>query len=284
MEVPVFVVDAFTDRPFSGNPAAVCLLDGPAPDAWMQRFAAEMNLSETAFLHRESNVWRLRWFTPAVEVDLCGHATLASAHVLASEGVVPRTEPEIRFETRSGTLTATASGETITMDFPSTPAQPAEPPESLLAALAPDLSYRHIVGAGTNGVDWLIQLADEASIRSLSPDFRALAAENARGVIVTSRAGEATRADYPEADFVSRFFGPAVGVDEDPVTGSAHCTLGPWWAERLGKRELEGRQVSERGGTVRIHCRRDRVSLSGRAVTIVAGRVRVGVTRGDIDS
>jgi len=273
MQVPIYIVDAFTDQPFSGNPAAVCLLDGPASEGWMRWVAAEMNLSETAFLHPEDEGWRLRWFTPRVEVDLCGHATLASAHVLATRSGVPVRDPPLRFHTRSGLLEASESDRLISLDFPSLPAGPADPPETLLAALAADGPAPRPEATGYNGTDWLIQLPDEGAVRALSPDFRALGAENCRGIIVTAPAGARTRAEQPEADFVSRFFGPAVGVDEDPVTGSAHCALGPWWAKRFGKDWVTGRQVSARGGTVRVHCRGPRVTLQGRAVTVLEGRI-----------
>ena len=272
MQVPLYIVDAFTDRPFTGNPAAVCLLDAPASEDWMGRVAAEMNLSETAFLQPHPDGWRLRWFTPLVEVDLCGHATLAAAHVLRGRsGAAPG---NLTFHTRSGPLHASTTEGTIALDFPALPADPADPPARLLAALRPGGSALCPVAAGHNGTDWLIELSDEAAVRSLSPDFRALAAEDARGIIVTAAAGAEARAVEPDADFVSRFFGPAVGVDEDPVTGSAHCALGPWWAERLGREQVTGRQVSVRGGTVRVLCRGERVTLEGRAVTVLEGGIR----------
>jgi PhzF family phenazine biosynthesis protein len=277
VHAPLFIVDAFTDRAFSGNPAAVCLLDLPAPDAWMRGVAAEMNLSETAFVVPEGDTWRLRWFTPKVEVDLCGHATLASAHVLLTTAAEGRQLPEgeiLSFETRSGTLTAVRSGTAIAMDFPATPARPATPPEALLAAVHTGPRPLKPVSAGRNEADWLLELEDEEIVRQLAPDFRAMAGIDARGVIVTAAAGDRTRRKHPEADFVSRFFGPAVGVDEDPVTGSAHCTLGPWWSTRLGKSDLIGRQVSARGGTVGVRMRGDRVTLRGKAVTVLEGRLR----------
>lgn len=273
MQAPLYIVDAFTDRPFTGNPAAVCLLDAPLTDDWMGRVAAEMNLSETAFLHPHADGWRLRWFTPLVEVDLCGHATLAAAHVLLARGETP--PGGLIFHTRSGPLKASDSGQTIALDFPALPADPADPPASLLDALRPDGAALRPAAAGHNGTDWLIELSDEAEVRGLSPDFRALGAQDARGIIVTAAAGAEARAEEPEADFVSRFFGPAVGVDEDPVTGSAHCALGPWWAERLGREQVTGRQVSARGGTVRVRCRGQRVTLEGRGVIVLEGRIFV---------
>ena len=273
MQVPLYVVDAFTDRPFTGNPAAVCLLDAPASDEWMGHVAGEMNLSETAFLHPQPDGWRLRWFTPLVEVDLCGHATLAAAHVLRARGGAA--SGTIHFHTRSGPLHASSSGGTIALDFPALPADPADPPARLLAALRPGGSAPRPVAAGHNGTDWLIELSDEDEVRALAPDFRALGAEPARGIIVTAAAGAQARAMEPDADFVSRFFGPAVGVDEDPVTGSAHCALGPWWAERVGRELVTGRQLSVRGGTVRVRCRGQRVTLEGRAVTVLEGAITV---------
>ena len=275
VDVPIYIVDAFTDQAFSGNPAAVCLLDQPAPEPWMRSVAAEMNLSETAFLVRNDAAWRLRWFTPTVEVDLCGHATLASAHVLMTTGgEIPEGigETGLRFETRSGTLTAERSGTSIAMDFPATPAEPATPSERLITALHPAAPPRP-VAAGRNGADWLIELENEETVRSLAPDFGDLAEIDARGVIVTAAAGDSTLRAHPQTDFVSRFFGPAVGVNEDPVTGSAHCTLGPWWSERLAVSDLTARQLSARGGTVGVQVRGDRVTLTGKAVTVLEGRL-----------
>jgi PhzF family phenazine biosynthesis protein len=258
-------VDAFTDRPFAGNPAAVCVLPGPADEAWMQHVAMEMNLAETAFLHREGDTWRLRWFTPAVEVDLCGHATLAAAHVLWDEGHVPRAQP-LRFLTRSGPLGAASRDGWIELDFPAEPAQPATAPPHLLEALG-------VTGTvAKNRMDYLVEVADEAVVRRLAPDLARLKLVPARGVVVTARAA----APY---DFVSRFFGPAVGVDEDPVTGSAHCALGPWWAERLGRTSLIGFQASSRGGVVRVEVRGDRVALQGQAVTVLRGELAAAAAR-----
>lgn len=255
-------VDAFTTAPFGGNPAAVCVLEGDRPDAWMRAVAREMNLSETAFLRRWPDDWSLRWFTPAVEVDLCGHATLASAHVLWEDGLAGR-DDVLRFVTRSGELRARRENDAIALDFPAKGATRGEVPAGLLAALgvpaAVDVAY--------NRMDWLVELADAAAVRAVRPDFTALRRVEARGVIVTARA------DDGEHDFVSRFFAPAVGVDEDPVTGSAHCCLGPWWAERLGRTELAGYQASERGGTVRVRIHDDRVDLIGHAVTVMRGEL-----------
>lgn len=259
----LFCVDAFTSEPFRGNPAAVCLLDRPLTDAAMQQIAAEMNLSETAFVRRTGTEWDLRWFTPAVEVDLCGHATLASAHILWEEGHLPPDQPAVFATRASGRLTCTRQGDWICMDFPARPARPAPPPSGLSEALA--CLPRWI---GRSADDYLIELPAAAMVRELTPDIGRLAQLPVRGVIVTARG------DGDGIDFVSRFFAPAVGISEDPVTGSAHCTLGPFWAERLGKSELRGWQCSRRGGDVRVRMAGDRVELSGRACTIWRGELR----------
>lgn len=259
MPIPLWQIDAFTDTPFHGNPAAVCLLEEPKPDRWMQAVAAEMNLAETAFLLRGDDGFDLRWFTPTVEVDLCGHATLASAHFLWQDGHL-KPQAEARFHTRSGLLTARGRDGWITLDFPATPAEPAYPPHGLEEALgvAP-------VNVGRSMYDLLVEVADEATVRGLTPDLAAIARMPFRGVIVTARSAQ------PEVDFVSRFFGPACGVPEDPVTGSAHCTLGPWWAPQVGRDDLVGYQASARGGVVRLEVRGDRVRLAGQAVTVFRG-------------
>jgi PhzF family phenazine biosynthesis protein len=261
MGLRIIQVDAFTDRPFAGNPAAVCVLPGPADERWMQDVAREMNLSETAFLHRTEDGYRLRWFTPAVEVDLCGHATLASAHVLWEDGHLPAGAPA-RFHTRSGLLTATRDGGWIEMDFPATPASPAEAPAGLTEALGVEARY-----VGRSAFDYLVEVGSEETVRGLRPNFALLGTVSCRGVIVTSAAAG------PPYDFVSRFFAPAAGVNEDPVTGSAHCTLGPFWQRRLGKNEFLARQVSARGGDVRLRLRGDRVLLGGQAVTVLRGEL-----------
>jgi PhzF family phenazine biosynthesis protein len=261
----IVVVDAFTKRRFQGNPAAVCVLAAPAEEEWMRLVARELNLSETAFLHPEHRGWRLRWFTPAVEVDLCGHATLAAAHVLWESGRLAAGKPA-RFHTRSGTLGARQEGAGIVLDFPAQPPSPAPAPPELLAALGVPVRW-----SGRNRADWLLELDDEAAVRSLSPDLQAIGRLAARGVIVTAPADQAGRAGG--ADFVSRFFGPAVGVPEDPVTGSAHCCLGPFWAARLGRAELTGHQASGRGGTVGVRVRGERVELIGEAVTVWRGKL-----------
>jgi predicted PhzF superfamily epimerase YddE/YHI9 len=261
-------VDAFTAEPFAGNPAAVCLLEpGAEPDpAWMQRVAGEMNLSETAFLRPgpEPGAYGLRWFTPTVEVELCGHATLASAHVLWSEGRIGAGEP-IRFASASGPLAARPGPDGIIwLDFPATPAEPVGPPSGLVEALG--AGAPRWVGRGR--FDYLVELEDEAAVRDLAPDLRWLGrlTPGSVGVIVAA----AGRDGY---DFVSRYFAPAAGIDEDPVTGSAHCTLGPFWAGRLGRDELTGFQASARGGLVQVRPAGDRVQLGGRAVTVLRGQL-----------
>jgi PhzF family phenazine biosynthesis protein len=268
----LWLIDAFTDRPFAGNPAGVCWLDRPAPEDWMQAVAREMNQAETAFLRGRANGFALRWFTPAYEVDLCGHATLASAHFLWETGRLARSEPA-RFHTRSGPLSAEAGDRGITLDFPATPAAPVEMPGGLLRALG----LREAGPVLRNRVaqpDYLVVLPDAATVRALRPDPARLRTVAARGIIVTGPA------DQPGIDFVSRFFAPGAGVDEDPVTGSAHCTLGPYWGERLGRNQLTGYQASARGGTVGVSLHGDRVRLTGRAVTVVRGAIEPPIAPG----
>ena len=257
---PLFHVDAFASAAFRGNPAAVCLLSATRPTPWLQSVAAEMNLSETAFVQATARGFRLRWFTPTVEVDLCGHATLAAAHVLWTEGLAPG-GATLRFATRSGELTAVRRGGAIELDFPSRAAVPCRTPAGLAKALG--AAPRHVA---RNSDDYLVELRDEAAVRGLEPDLAALAKLPVRGVIVTA----AARRGF---DFVSRFFGPRVGGPEDPVTGSAHCALGPFWAARLGRTTLRGFQVSARGGAVEIELRGDRALLRGDAVTVVRGQL-----------
>ena len=263
MTVRMFKVDSFTDRPFAGNPAGVCLLPEAREAGWMQAVAREMNLSETAFLVRSGGGFDLRWFTPVAEVSLCGHATLASAHVLWEEGVLAGGEPA-RFATKSGPLTAERREGRIEMDFPAKLEQPAEPPENLLRALGCEARY-----VGRNQFDYLVLLDDEAAVRAVAPDFAKLRTVEVRGVIVTARSSD------PAFDFVSRFFAPKVGVDEDPVTGSAHCALAPFWGARLGKTEMRAWQASARGGEMTVRTAGDRVFLGGRAVTILRGELVV---------
>ncbi|ETK33753.1 PhzF family phenazine biosynthesis protein [Microbispora sp. ATCC PTA-5024] len=258
----VFTVDSFTDKPFRGNPAGVCLLDNPVPDEWMQAVAAEMRHSETAFVADggDGGPYALRWFTPAVEVALCGHATLATAHVLYSLGARGRLE----FATKSGVLATEQSGDDlIAMDFPAAPPEKTEAPDGLAEALGVTP-----VWVGRSRFDVLAEVESADVVRALRPDVERLTAVDARGVIVTAP-GDGT------ADFVSRFFAPRVGVPEDPVTGSAHCVLSPYWSGRLGRDALVGAQVSERGGTVRTTLRGDRVELAGHAVTVWSGELQV---------
>lgn len=265
MTIPLFHVDAFTQHPFAGNPAAVCLLSGPASDSWMQRIAAEMNLSETAFIWPEEGAFRLRWFTPTTEVDLCGHATLAAAHIFWEEGLL-EAACALRFQTRSGLLSAARKEEGwIELDFPAEPAIPTVAPPDLLEALG--VPARTVLN---NRFDYLVELDSEKRVREMTPDFHRLETIPVRGVVVTSRASS-------PYDFISRFFGPRVGINEDPVTGSAHCALGPFWRERLGKNRLLAYQASARGGVVRVHMDADRVFLGGQAVTIQKGELRVQV-------
>ena len=256
-------IDAFTAQPFRGNPAAVCLLDRQREDAWMQNVATEMNLSETAFLLPREDGFLLRWFTPAVEVALCGHATLASAHALWEERLTPP-DAQIRFHTKSGLLTADRDGGVIELDFPATRAERADPAPGLLEALGVDKPLY----VGRNRFDYFVEVESEDAVRGLAPNHGELRKIEVRGVVVTSRAGSTTA-----ADFVSRFFAPGSGIDEDPVTGSAHCTLAPYWAAKLGKQELTGFQASPRGGYVRVRVAGDRVKLGGKAVTVFRGEL-----------
>jgi PhzF family phenazine biosynthesis protein len=257
MAQKIYQVDSFTDHRFAGNPAGVCILSAAAEQEWMLSVAREMNLSETAFLVRQADGFDLRWFTPAAEVRLCGHATLASAHILWQSGVL-KSDEQARFHTLSGLLTAEQRGDWIEMDFPARPPRPVEAPAGLMDALG--VTARFI---GRDADDYLVEVESEAAVRSLKPDISALAKLEVRGTIVTARSVQ------PDFDFVSRFFAPAVGVPEDPVTGSAHCCLTSYWAEKLGKTEMTAYQASARGGTVRVRLAGDRVKLSGQAVTVL---------------
>ncbi len=265
--LPLFQVDAFTGQPFTGNPAAVVLLDAPHPDEWMLGVAREMNLSETAFLLPEGDGYRLRWFTPAVEMNLCGHATLASAHILFETGRLPAAETA-RFYSRSGALFARhikeAGSGRIELNFPKKPPQPTPAPVTLTAAL--DLQPSDSAQVGDY---FMLVVEDEEIVRDLRPDFAAVAATGIKEVIVTARSRD------PQFDFVSRFFAPLLGVNEDPVTGSAHCILGPYWSQRLGKTELNARQLSPRGGEIRVRLEGDRTYLLGQALTIFEGKLLV---------
>jgi PhzF family phenazine biosynthesis protein len=251
-------VDAFTDKRFGGNPAAVCILSRRREDSWMQQVAREVNLPETAFLLREGDAFNLRWFTPTVEVDLCGHATLASAHVLWEEAHIG-TRESIGFHTRSGLLTARrVEGDWIELDFPALPSKPAKAPSKLEKAIGAKARF-----VGKSKFDYLLEMDSEKTVREMAPDFAPIASLPVRGVIVTALSSSR------KYDFVSRFFAPSVGINEDPVTGSAHCALGPYWEGRLGKSELVGYQASARGGTVRVGLGGDRVRLGGKAVTVM---------------
>ena len=255
-------VDAFTPVAFGGNPAAVCVLRTAPPEQWMRNVAREMNLSETAFLTPEDGGYRLRWLTPAVEVDLCGHATLASAHVLWQDGHLPEGQ-QARFHTRSGLLTADRRGDWIEMDFPAKLAVASDTPPELLPALGV-ASARFV---GRNAFDYLVEVDSEATLRGLAPEHSTLRKLPVRGIIVTARG------ETGGFDFVSRFFAPGSGIDEDPVTGSAHTALAPYWASLLGKQEMVGFQASARGGVVKVKVNGDRVILGGQAVTVMTGEL-----------
>ncbi|AIR97113.1 PhzF family phenazine biosynthesis protein [Streptomyces glaucescens] len=264
------IVDAFTDRPFAGNPAGVLLLDAFPDDTWLQNVAMEVNHAETAFAHRlpgggEAD-WALRWFTPVAEVDMCGHATLATAHVLRSTGAH---EGPVRFATRSGVLIATPREDgSITLDFPTAPLTRVDVPHGVAGALGAVPST--VYDTGPHVGDLLLELADEKTVHALAPDHKALAAFSRRGIIATARAEDPARG----YDFVSRCFFPNVGIDEDPVTGSAHTALAPFWSERLGRTALTGLQASPRSGRVQVELRGDRTLLSGNAVTVIEGELR----------
>lgn len=267
MKKRIFQVDAFADEPFRGNPAAVCLLEKPQPDSWMQDMAAEMNLSETAFLLKIQEGFSLRWFTPKTEVSLCGHATLASAHILWEEEMLQPAEKAIFF-TKSGKLVASNKNNGIEMDFPSLSIEDADAPKSLMEVLKIKPSYigRHVRSSGPS---YLIEVESEDMVKNMDPDFGRLRFEDAKAIIVTSRPKSS---DY---DFVSRFFAPALGIDEDPVTGSAHCYLAPYWAHKLQKNELVGYQASKRRGVVHCRVSGNRVFLKGKAVTIFRGELEI---------
>ena len=263
MAIPLFQVDAFTNHPFSGNPAAVCLLSSPRDDDWMQAVAAEMNLSETAFvvIHDQDAQLDLRWFTPTMEVDLCGHATLAAAHALWSSHRVSNIA-KIQFATKSGLLECRQVGDWIEMDFPVTPVSPQEAPAELCEALG--VQSRR---TARSPFDWLIEMPDEKAVRNISPDFQKLAKVKCRGAIVTARSED------PQFDFVSRFFAPASGINEDPVTGAAHCALVDFWEKPLGKSTFVARQISKRGGVVSVRREKNRAILAGQAMTVITGEL-----------
>jgi len=257
----IVVVDAFTAEPYRGNPAAVCVLDEPGDDEWMQLVAREMRHSETAFLHPEDDAWRLRWFTPTVEVELCGHATLASAHVLFEEGRVPPPD-SVRFLTLSGELTARRLDGAIVIDLPAEPAEAAPWPDDLAAMVGAEPRW-----FGQNRFDVIVEVSDAATVARLEPDLARVRTLEGRGLIVT---GAGVRG---EADYVCRGFFPNLGIDEDPVTGAAQCALGPFWAARTGRDVMVAHQLSERGGVLRVAHRRDRVEVGGAAVTVLRGEL-----------
>jgi PhzF family phenazine biosynthesis protein len=262
MSIAVFHIDAFTNRPFAGNAAAVCMLDKQYEDAWLQQVASEMNQPATTFLYPVEDGYHLRWFSAKVELELCGHGTLASAHTLWDQGYLPR-EAQARFHTKAGLLTAVQDGEWIALNFPAKPEEPVEISSAFEEALGVAPLY-----VGRSQLDYLVDVGFEETVRTLRPDFARLATLPARGVIVTGTAR--ADADY---DFVSRFFCPSVGITEDPVTGSAHCALAPFWSKRLGRTELVGYQASSRGGTVRVALDGERVLLGGQAVTVFRGEL-----------
>lgn len=263
MGIPIYHVDAFTDQVFCGNPAAVCILSKAADPKWMQAIAAEMNLSETAFVLKTSEGFKLRWFTPVAEVKLCGHATLATAHTLWQQGLWPHTQA-LLFDTLSGLLSVRQNEQSIEMDFPACGPVAVESPKGLNEALAIKPVF-----VGRNNMDYLILLESENQLRQLEPDLQQLGKIDGRGFIVTAPSHS------KHFDFVSRFFAPRVGVNEDPVTGSAHCCLAPFWSTRLGKTKLIGYQASKRGGTVEMKVKKDRVILCGQAVTICSGKILI---------
>ena len=253
----IYQVDSFTKEPFKGNPAGVCILDKPADETWMQNVALEMNLSETAFLYELENGFNLRWFTPTVEVDLCGHATLASAHILWVKGIL-NFEEEAKFYTKSGQLTAKKKGDLIEMNFPSDLPVEIEVNKKITEALNIKSVY-----FGKGKFDYIIEISSEDELLKINPNFSALKELTERGVIVTAKSSS------PKYDFISRFFAPAAGINEDPVTGSAHCCVGPYWGNKLNKNKLIGYQASKRGGIVSVELKDDRVVLGGNAVTVL---------------
>ncbi len=255
----IYQVDSFANEPFKGNPAGVCVLDGPKDDRWMQQVAAEMNVAETAFLYPQEDGYSLRWFSPVAEVPLCGHATLASAHILWERGFLDPGK-QARFHTRSGLLAADKRDGRIELDFPAEPAQAADCPDELKAGLGIEPKY-----VGRNRMDYLIEAESEEAVKNLSPDFSLLAKVKTRGIIVTSSSST--------FDFISRSFFPAIGVNEDPVTGSAHCCLGPYWQSKLNRNVFQAYQASPRGGFLKVEVAGERVLISGQAITVLTGTI-----------
>lgn len=258
----IYQVDAFTDKIFRGNPAGVCILKEQADEKWMQEVAMEMNLSETAFLQKQGDGFHLRWFTPETEVDLCGHATLASSHILWETGVL-QMDQEAVFHTKSGRISAKKDRDYIVLNFPLEEEHPVETPDILKLSLKVPILY-----TGKNRMDYLVLVDDESTVRSLQPELEILKNLGTRGVIVTSCSNN------PEVDFVSRYFAPGAGIPEDPVTGSAHCCLGPFWSKRLGKNKMNALQVSKRGGTLKVTIDSDRAYIAGKAVTVFRADMR----------
>lgn len=264
MKLPIYQIDAFADRPFEGNPAAICPLDSWLPDEVLQSIAEENNLAETAFYVEREGSYDLRWFTPTKEVDLCGHATLAAAHVLFESNSF--TGSQITFQSRSGPLLVYREGDLLTLDFPAQSGVPCEVPNGMVEALGatPRECYR--------AMDYMAVFDSEDQIAAMAPDFRRLKSLGLRGVIIT--------APGKTSDFVSRFFAPNFGIDEDPVTGSAHCTLAPFWAERLAKTDMSARQLSKRGGGLQCRVVGDRVHISGRTVAYLTGTIQIEYDQG----
>lgn len=265
MPIKIFQVDAFSDQAFGGNPACVCLMKDEASDEWMQSVAAEMNLSETAFVWQRDDEYQIRWFTPESEVDLCGHATLATSHVLWREGWLAAAAEAV-FDSRSGRLTASQVEGQIVLNFPAKPPTAVDAPEGLLKSLGIEGADKYV---GTDQTDYMVEVELEDTVRGLTPDFASLKKTTARGIIVTSRS------DCEQYDFVSRFFGPAVGIDEDPVTGSAHTMLAPYWSTKLGKSKMNAFQASRRGGSISVELVADRVHLGGHAKTVFCGELLI---------
>ncbi|MFJ7931337.1 PhzF family phenazine biosynthesis protein [Peribacillus sp. NPDC096448] len=257
------IINTFTDQPFKGNPAAVCLLTGESDSEWMQRMAKEINMPVTAFIHLHKAEWQLRWFTPSIEIPICGHGTLASSFFLWGKGYVPRDRP-IVYQTKSGLLTARFVHGMVQLEFPPLIEQETAVPESLIKALGVVPAY-----VGQSKWDYLVEVQSEEIVRNMKPDIGSIAQLPIRGVIVTSRS------DSGEYDFVSRFFSPAQGLDEDHVTGSAHCCLGPYWKRKLDKSSFIAYQASERGGLLKVEVTEDTVKLSGHAVTIFEGSLNI---------
>lgn len=257
----IYQVDAFTEQPYKGNPAAVCILDKLQEVSWLTDVAGEMSLSETAFLFKQKDEYNLRWFTPTSEIDLCGHATLASAHVLWETKKIDKKQ-DIKFNTKSGLLIAKNKDPWIELDFPIEAPKKEFAPQILLNALDVEPIY-----VGKNRFDYIIEVKSKEIIKNLDPNFRLLKEVEARGVIVTSRT------QFNRYDFISRFFAPSIGIDEDPVTGSAHCCLAPYWADKLNKNEFLSYQASKRGGSLKIRLDDERVYLSGKAVTVLKGEL-----------